>query len=81
MVTYEMSPENRQRDRPTLQHTLSNNKYDPSIIKEIKEKKIDQAQREKSNGQISHTSENKLDLSLELSRIPKSKWRSLQIIQ
>ena len=48
MITYEMSPENKQRERRTIQQILSNNKYDPSIIKEIKHKKKDQAQEEKN---------------------------------
>jgi len=44
MSTYEVSPENKQRERRTIQQILSNNKYDPSIIKEIKHKMKDQAQ-------------------------------------
>jgi hypothetical protein len=47
MITYEMSPENKQREGRAIQQILGNNKYDPSIIKEIKHKKKDQAQEEK----------------------------------
>jgi hypothetical protein len=39
-----MSPQNRRKERHTVQQILSNNKYDPSIIKEMKHKKKDQVQ-------------------------------------
>jgi hypothetical protein len=42
-----MSPENRQKERHTIQQILRNNKYIPSIIKDMKHRKKDRVQEEK----------------------------------
>ena len=42
-----MSPENRQKEIHTIQQILRNNKYNPSIIKDMKNRKKDQVQKEK----------------------------------
>jgi len=47
MMTYDVSPENRQNERHNIQLILRNNKYIPSIIKDMKHKKEDRVQEEK----------------------------------
>ena len=42
-----MSPENRQKEIHTIQQILRNNKYNLSVIKDMKHKKKDRVQEEK----------------------------------
>ena len=39
MNTYNLSTADMQKEKDTIQHILVNNKYDPSILEEIKNKK------------------------------------------
>jgi hypothetical protein len=68
-----MLPENRQRERCTIQQILSNNKYDLSIIKDIKHKKKDQVQGEKIKWAKSTYIGRETRFIIKLSGIPKSK--------
>jgi hypothetical protein len=68
MITYDMSPENRH----TIQQILRNNKYNLSIIKDMKHKKKDRVQEEKIKWAKFTYIGRETSFSPKPSRIPKS---------
>jgi len=52
MITYDMSPENRQKEIHTIQQILRNNKYNPSITKDKHKKKRSSTRGKNQMGKV-----------------------------